>query len=276
MGGECNTDTLDFTLHCQSTLNDCCAVMNFLITAGSTQTAIDRVRCVTSIFTGRTGAAIARTAWGRGHTVTLLTARPDTLLEYGINHRDPGERFSVVLFRTYDELAILLQNQLKAGAFDAVCSTAAGGDFLPAGAYTPQAGTFFNARTGQWEAKGGSPTLADQKAGKISGSEPEIWLRLARSARLIDRMRQPWGYTGILVKFQMEAGLSDTELIEVAEASRAVSRADLMVTTTLELASHTEFLGPIRDRYDRVPRRELPDRVVLAVESLFQERIGHG
>jgi hypothetical protein len=250
--------------------------MNFLITAGSTQAPIDRVRCVTTGFTGRTGAAIARTAWGRGHTVTLLTSRPDTLLEYGVNHRDPGERFSVINFRTYDELAVVLQTQLKTGAFHAVCHSASGGDFLPAGAFAPNSGTFFNARTGQWEARSAAPTLTEQKAGKIPVNEPEIWLRLVRGPRLIDRVRQPWGFGGVLVRFQMEAGLGDTELIEAAEAARMQCGADLVVTTTLEAATHTEFLGPIGDRYDRVPRRELPDRLVLAIETLHQERISHG
>ncbi|HEV3387185.1 MAG TPA: phosphopantothenoylcysteine decarboxylase [Gemmata sp.] len=250
--------------------------MNFLITAGSTQSAIDRVRCVTSVFTGRTGTSVARTAWGRGHTVTLATSRPDTLLEYGINFRDPGERLSIVLFRTYDELAVLLQTQLKAGGFDVVCHAAAGGDYLPAGSFVPIPGTFFNARTGQWEARSGLPTLTEQKGGKIASSESEVWLRLVRGPKLIDRMRQPWGYTGILVKFQMQAGLGDNELIELSEASRTASGADLMVTTTLEAVLHTEFLGPLNDRYERVPRRELPDRLILAVESRYQERIGHG
>jgi phosphopantothenoylcysteine synthetase/decarboxylase len=234
------------------------------------------MRCVTSVFTGRTGAAVARTAWGRGHTVTLATSRPDTLLEYGINHRDPGERLTVLLFRSYDELAVLLPTQLKTGLFDAVCHTAAGGDFLPAGAFAPNAGTFFNARIGQWEAKSGAPTMTEKKEGKIGPAEPEVWLRLVRGPKLIDRIRQPWGFTGILVKFQMESRVGDTELIEMAEASRSSSRADLMVTTTLEAAPHMEFIGPMNDRYDRVSRRELPDRLVLAVETLYQERLGHG
>lgn len=250
--------------------------MNFLITAGSTQSAIDRVRCVTSVFTGRTGAALARTAWGRGHTITLATSRPDTLLEYGINHRDAGERFSVVLFRTYDELAVLLQTRMKAGGFDVVCHSAAGGDYLPAGTFAPNPGTFFNARTGQWEARGGVPALTEHKAGKIPSSEPEVWLRLVRGPKLIDRVRQHWGFGGVLVKFQMEAGLGDNDLIELAEASRLASGADLMVTSTLEAASHSEFLGPLKDRYERVPRRELPDRLVLAIEERYQELIGHG
>ncbi len=250
--------------------------MNILITAGSSQAPIDRVRCVTTGFTGRTGAAVARTAWGRGHTVTLATSRPDTLLEYGVNHRDPGERFSVVPFRTYDELAVLLQTRLKADGYEAFIHAASGGEFLPAGTYAPDSGTFFNARLGQWEARSGLPGMTERKAGKISASEPELWLRLVRGPKLIDRVRDPWGFKGILVRFLMESGLGDTELIDMAEVARKHCGADLMVCTTLEAAAHTEFLGPIAERYERVPRRELPDRLVLAVESLHQERIGHG
>ena len=50
--------------------------MNVLVTAGNTQTPIDRVRCITNIFTGRTGARIAVEAHRRGHAVTLVTSHP--------------------------------------------------------------------------------------------------------------------------------------------------------------------------------------------------------
>lgn len=250
--------------------------MNFLVTAGSAQAHIDRVRCVTSGFTGRTGAAIARTAWGRGHSVTLVTSRPDSLLEYGVNPRDPGERFTVVPFRTYDELAVALPARIKADGYDAVCHTASGGDFLPAGSFIPDPGTFFNARTGQWEGKGGPPAMTEQKGAKLSRGEPEVWLRLVRGPRLVERFRNPWGFGGVLVRFLMESGLGDSDLVAAAEDARKAAGADLMVTTTLEAAAQVAFLGPVSDRYDRVPRRELPDRLVLAVELVYQERIGHG
>ncbi|MFO0803299.1 MAG: hypothetical protein U0791_09280 [Gemmataceae bacterium] len=32
-------------------------------------------------------------------------------------------------------------------------------DYLPAGAFTPEAGTVFNARTGTWEGRGSPPKL---------------------------------------------------------------------------------------------------------------------
>src|SRR5438034_5962598 len=46
--------------------------MRILVTAGNTLVPIDRVRCITNIFTGRTGARIALHAQERGHDVTLL------------------------------------------------------------------------------------------------------------------------------------------------------------------------------------------------------------
>lgn len=245
--------------------------MNFLITAGNTQTPIDRVRCVTNIFTGRTGAAIARTAWGRGHSVTLLTSHPDALIEYGVNYRDPGERFTVVPYRTFDELASLLQGQLRGTAYDAVCHSAAVSDFLPAGTFSPSSGTFFNARTGLWEGRGGPAGLTEQKAGKISSTEPELWVRLVRAPKLVDRFRSSWVFTGILVKFKLEVGVSENELVEIAEVSRERSAADVMVANTLDGAAYWAYLGPVAGRYDRVARKELPDRLVLTIEDLFQQ-----
>jgi phosphopantothenoylcysteine synthetase/decarboxylase len=249
--------------------------MNFFVTAGNTQSMIDRVRCVTNVFSGRTGASIARTAWGRGHTVALATSHPEALVEFGINPHDTGERFTVLPYNTFDDLATLMQNQFRTGAFDVVCHSAAVSDYLPAGTFTPVAGTFFNARTNQWEAQSGPPKLTVQEGGKIKSNEPELWLRLVRAPKLVDRIRQPWGFTGILVKFKLEVGISDQELVEAAEASRLQSAADFMVANTLDGAAHWAFVGPIGDRYERVPRRELPDRLVLALEDRYQERV-HG
>lgn len=250
--------------------------MNLLITAGNTQSPIDRVRCVTNVFSGRTGAQIARTAWGRGHTVTLLTSTPDALLEYGVNYRDPGERFRVRPYQSFDELTTLMQAELRGGGYDVVCHSAAVSDFLSAGAFSPAPGTSFNARTGQWDARSGPATLTEQRAGKIKSSEPELWVRLVRAPKLIDRVRKPWGFAGVLVKFKLEVGVAEEELLRVAEASRQQSEADLMVANTLDGAAHWAYIGPRNGHYERVSRRELADRLVMAVEDLYQEHAGHG
>src|SRR5439155_7975387 len=82
--------------------------MRVLITAGNTQAPIDRVRCLTNIFTGRTGAAIAVRAHERGHHVTLLTSHPEAVLAVR------PERYS-----TFDDLQTLLSHEVQAGGYDA-------------------------------------------------------------------------------------------------------------------------------------------------------------
>lgn len=244
--------------------------MNILVTAGNTQAPIDRVRCLTNIFSGRTGASIAVAARHRGHTATLVTSHPESLAEFGI---DPGH-LTLLTYRTFDELATILQSEMRGGAFDAVCHSAAVSDYLHAGAFVPVAGTQFNARAGQWE--GSPPKLVEQKAGKISSAEPELWLRLVRAPKLIDRFRSPWGFKGILVKFKLEVGVSDADLLERAELSRNQSAANLMVANTLDGAKDWAYLGPLGKQYERIARPELAERVVAAVEQLHSAQVRHG
>lgn len=246
--------------------------MRLLVTAGNTHAPLDRVRVLTNIFSGRTGTNIARSAWTRGHTVTLLTSHPELMTDVA---PPPGEtRLTIVPYKTFDDLTGLLQAQIKSSRPpDVVVHSAAVSDYLCAGVYAPNAGTYFNARTGEWEARN-APAMTEQKGGKIKSNEPEMWVRLVRAPKLIDRFRPHWGFTGLLVKFKLEVGLSDQELLDVAEASRVQSGADLMVANTLDGAGRYAFVGPISDRYERIDRRELAERLVLAIEEMRQDGRG--
>jgi phosphopantothenoylcysteine synthetase/decarboxylase len=240
--------------------------MNILVTAGNTRTPIDRVRCVTNTFTGKTGAGIARTAWVRGHTVTLLTSAPEHLSD--VDQPAGERRLTVVQYATFDDLTALLTQHVRSGVYDVVVHSAAVSDFLVAGTYGPQPGTVFHTRTGEWEGVAGPPTLDERRAGKIASTEPELWVRLVRAPKLVDKIRPQWGFRGLLVKFKLEVGATDAELLDVAERSRQQSAADLMVANTLESARHWAFLGPLDGRYERVARRELAERLLLTLEHL--------
>ena len=246
--------------------------MNLLITAGNTQAPIDRVRAITNIFTGRTGANLARTAWVRGHKVTILTSHPELLSDFPDPASDTDRRMTVVPYATFDDLAGALQREIRGTAYDAIFHAAAVSDYLSAGVYAPDAGTFFNARTRQWEAGGLYPSMIAQGGGKIKSREPELWLRLVRAPKLVDRIRNPWNYAGLLVKFKLEVGIGDKELIEIAEGSRRDSGADLIVANTLDGAAHYAYIGPIHGRYERVARRELPERLLLTIEHSHRNR----
>src|SRR5262249_534817 len=150
------------------------------VTAGNTQTPIDQVRCITNIFTGKTGARIAVAAVDRRHDVRLLTSHPEgadaTLADAG------GPRPAIETSSTYNHLRGQLETHVQEGGFDAIVHAAAVSDYAVAGVYAPQAGSAFDAATLSWPA---GAKLANATGAKISGSLPELWLRLAPVPKLI-------------------------------------------------------------------------------------------
>lgn len=233
--------------------------MHILVTAGNTQAPIDRVRCVTNIFSGRTGAAIAQESLRRGHQVTLLTSHPEVMSE-------SSPRLTVHVYRTFDDLARLMETHIKSPAPDVVIHSAAVSDYLVSGVYSPDGHTHFTP-DGHWHSAIGTPAMWDRSAGKVKSDVPELWLRLTRAPKLIDRIRSEWAFKGVLVKFKLEVGCSDEELLKIAERSRRHSEADLMVANTLEGASVYAFLGPLAGHYERVGRAELAGKLLDAIEA---------
>lgn len=241
--------------------------MKILVTAGNTQARLDKVRCLTNIFTGRTGASIALHAHARGHDVTLLTSHPEAVSAPHVAAL--GERWNLVRFSTFEDLHGLLATHLNNQPPDAVIHSAAVSDYLVAGIYAPATVTQFQQESGRWSA---DAMLLDRRAGKVKSDEAELWLRLVRAPKLVDLIRPAWHFRGLLVKFKLEVGLSDDALLQIAERSRTQSAADLMVANTLEGAATYAYLGPRDGAYQRVSRGELAGRLLEAVERLHQER----
>lgn len=225
--------------------------MHLLITAGNTHTPIDRVRVITNIFTGRTGANIAAAAVARGHRVTLLTSHPETV------DRFRGEpTFVVHPYRMFDDLHQLMAGLIPAGGFDAVVHSAAVSDYHCGGVYAADA--VFDGQK--------LPNLTDVSAGKVKSSFPEVWVRLTPAPKLVDKVRTEWGFRGVLVKFKLEVGVSEAELLQIAERSRRHSHADLMSANTLDEAGEWALVGG--PEYVKVPRAELAGHIVDQVERL--------
>jgi len=245
--------------------------MNLLVTAGGTVVPIDRVRSIGNSFTGRTGAKIALHAHARGHRVTLLTSHPDVVTKFGAPAAHEP-RWLLKPYRTFNDLHHEMAEQLTTAGFDAVIHSAAVSDYRVAGVFAPDAGTAF--RNGAW---GGERALRmlDRSAGKVKSEDPELWLRLARTPKLIDLVRTEWRFTGVVVKFKLEVDGGDERLLEIAERSRVHSGSDLMVANTLDGVATCAFLGPVGGKYERVPRPELAARLIAAVEEKHRERT-HG
>ncbi|HEV3257687.1 MAG TPA: phosphopantothenoylcysteine decarboxylase [Gemmataceae bacterium] len=250
--------------------------MKILVTAGNTQVAIDQVRCITNIFTGRTGTQIALHGHERGHAVTLLTSRPELVTELRATAPLAAKCFTVQPYRTFEDLQAYMQEAVRHGRPDAVIHCAAVSDYRVAGVYAPAPETCFREEDGSWDRSGaGLPALRDVSAGKVRSDRPELWLRLVRTPKLVDLIRSAWAFRGILVKFKLEVGVSEEQLLETAERSRVHSAADVMVANTLEGSQAWAYLGPRAGKYECVSRQDLAPRLLDAVEHLCRER-GHG
>jgi phosphopantothenate-cysteine ligase/phosphopantothenoylcysteine decarboxylase/phosphopantothenate--cysteine ligase len=231
--------------------------VKILVTAGNTQTLIDKVRCITNVFSGRTGAQIAAEAFERGHAITLLTSHPEVLPSIPVVRARQAPGWCVCPYRTFEQLETLMAASIKDGDFDAVIHAAAVSDYQVTGIYAPSNGTQLDADEMTWTAGGDRPQLVDATAGKVKSQHPELWLRLQPAPKLVDKIRTAWGFRGVLVKFKLEVGISDAELLMIAETSRRQSRADLMTANTLEGMHDWAYLGE-GERYQRVVRKELP------------------
>jgi phosphopantothenate---cysteine ligase (CTP) len=229
--------------------------MNVLVTAGNTQAPLDRVRCVTNVFTGRTGGQIAARAFDRGHRVTLLTSHPEVLDAIPAARPRTAPHWRARRYRTFDELAGLMAAEVTGGGYDALVHSAAVSDYLVAGVF---------ARDGD--------DFADAAAGKVRSTHPELWVRMTPAPKLVDRVRADWRFRGVLVKFKLEVGPTEADLLAVAERSRAHSGADLMCANTLDGMHDWAVVGDGPGRYTRVARADLADRLIDAVEA----HAGHG
>ena len=226
--------------------------MKILVTAGNTQTPIDKVRCLTNIFSGKTGALIALEAVRRGHTVLHFNSHPEIIPDLALETELPPSRWQLQAYRTFDDLSRLMESTIPSGGFDAIIHAAAVSDYSLAGVF----------------AKDERGEMTDVAAAKVKGHHLELWLKLVPTPKLVDRVRKPWGFKGILVKFKLEVGLSDDALLNAAEKARVWSDADLMVANTLEGMTAFALLGPVAGKYHRVERGDLARRLLELVEEI--------
>jgi len=237
--------------------------MRILVTAGSTRVMIDQVRCISNIFRGRTGRAIAEHFAGCGHDVTLLTSDPCPQIDLGVDLR-------VERYRTYSELYDKMEASVldESGPPDVVVHSAAVSDYRVEGTYI-QSETMkkIDVRIGEPDREETFVKLRNLDASKKVDSEhEELFLKLEPTEKIVDVLRQRWGYEGILVKFKLQVGMTDEELLEVAEASRVHSKAEFMVANCLEWSGQRAYV--LSDGSTQaVSREELPMCLLALVKE---------
>jgi phosphopantothenate-cysteine ligase/phosphopantothenoylcysteine decarboxylase/phosphopantothenate--cysteine ligase len=219
--------------------------LRVLVTAGSTQVPIDRVRAITNVFTGRTGTQVAAAiAALPGTEVRLLTSAPYRAQEWGL---PPSVKVSG--YTTFDELRDLMQASIAQERWPgAIVHSAAVSDYLVEGVA---------------DASG----RALGAGGKIASEHERLVITLVKAPKLVDLIRQPWGFNGTLIKFKLTVGRSDAELEAIARASMRHSGADAIVANDLAWAAERAMVL-VGDRpVEQVQRAGLAERVAELVRG---------
>jgi phosphopantothenate---cysteine ligase (CTP) len=212
-----------------------------LITAGSTIVSIDKARAITNIFKGRTGTNIALYFARQGWNVTLITSNPSFLEGKTV------KGLVIETYHTYDGLFCAMEKCVRSDAqYDAIIHSAAVSDYRVEGAYIYQPGT-------------GLQTVESQ--GKIASDFDELYLRLVPTPKIVDLIRENWGFKGYLVKFKLQTMMSDEELLNIAEKSRVHSKAEMIVANCLEWSNERAFVMT-EGQVDSVARANLPEAIL--------------
>ncbi|WDE98070.1 phosphopantothenoylcysteine decarboxylase [Lentisphaera profundi] len=171
---------------------------NILVTAGPTWTAVDRVRVLTSVFSGETGLRIARSLKDQGAKVTLFMGPGRAKFQ-----TTDWTEMNIEQFFYYDELDSLLKTtELK--QFDAILHSSAVSDFQSSDVYQ------------------------GKKSSKSGFNIP-----LIPTEKLVDKIRTA-SPDSFLVKFKLQVGLSRQELHDIALNSLKASDAQLIVANNLD------------------------------------------
>ncbi|HTY61230.1 MAG TPA: phosphopantothenoylcysteine decarboxylase [Acidobacteriota bacterium] len=215
-----------------------------LVTAGSTMVPIDRVRAITNIFKGRTGTNIALYFAQQGWKVKLITSNP-SLLE-----GKHCEGLSTEAFHTYCDLFCAMKSSICSDEkYDAIVHSAAVSDYRVQGTFV-------------YEPERGMQIVGSN--GKISSSFDELYLRLVPTQKIVDLIREHWGYEGYLVKFKLQTMMSDEQLLKIAEESRVHSKAEMMVANCLEWSNERAFVMT-EGRAVPVARANLPEAIMKGI-----------
>ncbi len=168
-----------------------------LITSGPVWVPIDRVRIITSVFGGTLGTVIAEKAKDMGADVLFLMGPGRVKIE-------ESENLKVVKFKYFDELFSLMKKEISSKKYDVVIHSAAVPDYVPEKVFK----------------------------GKIKSGKKDLTIKLKPTVKIVDYIKK-WDPSVFLVKFKLQVGVKEKELIKIAKKSMTNSNADLIVANDL-------------------------------------------
>lgn len=210
-----------------------------LVTAGPTWVPVDRVRVLTTIFSGETGLRIARYFSNLGADVSLLMGPGRAKFE-----KNDWNSMNIEQFFYYEDLDKLLHAKLKEEKFDIVIHSSAVADYTPTSKYN----------------------------GKIPSGSKGLTIELETTEKLVDYIREE-APASFLVKFKLQVGKSQNELLDIAFNSLKISNADLIVANDLDEMIGENHVAYILDSIGNVEKvltkEELCECLAVKISERF-------
>lgn len=226
--------------------------MKILITAGHTSVMIDQVRCISNIFKGGTGEAIARRLCTYPRYDNKTDVRNIVLLTSDETAHDRigawGD-LKVVKYKTYDELMELMNFHIQFGGYDVIIHSAAVSDYRVAGMLDHEM----------------KPV---DMTSKMSGSMKECFVWMKPTEKIIDKIKSDWKFDGLLISFKLKVGIDDAELCDIAQKAGEHTKSDVVIANCLETKDKYVWLQMVESNNSvRIDKSGLPDAICTLVNS---------
>lgn len=186
------------------------STLRVLVTAGGTREAIDDVRVITNLSTGRFGLAIAESFADLGCEVTILGSSKISDLQ---KRRELDPRLHFVPFDSYQDLQSRLE-ELSEEPYDLLLMAAAVSDYSPV-----------------------------RQTGKMSSNPETATISMTKNPKILSSLAESFGPRCSVVGFKLLSGVSHDELINVAR--KQLIGANLFMTVANDLAEINENAHPV-------------------------------
>jgi len=211
--------------------------MQIIISAGGTVEKIDQVRGISNFATGSLGAMTAEAFLSAGHQVLYLA---------GPQAKRPASQPSLQVIDISDVDSLMKAMGEYAPKADIVIHSMAVSD------YRPVFMTDIDRLPEDFPVSRLSELSIPQEKKTSSTAEHQVIL-LEKTPKVLKQIKV-WNPMAILVAFKLLVGVSEEELINVAQAKRDDAQADFVLANDLENISPTQHQALLIDRADQITR----------------------
>ena len=234
--------------------------MKILLTSGGTKVPIDEVRHIANMSSGTFGTKIGTECLNRGHDLYFMASKDSktpTKFTYDFNknsrefitteviknaiwHESISSRYAEVTYTSFDDYLETLKDFIEIGRIDAIILAAAVSDY------------------------GCVPHV-----GKVKSKE-NMTIDLFPLPKIISKVKNEWGYKGILVGFKLLVGSDEETLIDAAHDSVIKNGCDFVVANDLhDLKKNNHKIILVDDMgADHVCKEESVSSILNRIEGL--------